>query len=207
MSTFDHPWFLCGGWAVDAWLGRQTRDHQDIDIAIAHGGQRALREHLAGWHLIAHHADDAGNVTATWDGRNLRLPAHIHARPPGEANLAALLDWVPGPRQRDPDGLDVEFILDEVREGQWLLEGDPPVPVPLDEAVRPSPAGVPAAVPRVLMYHKATAYWGRPGYPRRHDLEDFQALKPLLTRDDEAWLRDALAAFVHPWLAHLRIDD
>ncbi len=26
MSTYRHMWCLCGGWAVDAWLGRQTRD-------------------------------------------------------------------------------------------------------------------------------------------------------------------------------------
>jgi hypothetical protein len=203
MSTFDQPWFLCGGWAVDAWLGRQTRNHQDTDIAVAQDGQRALFEHLACWHLIAHHPDDAGDTTAFWDGRHLRLPAHIHARPPGEANLAALLDWVPGPRRRDPDGLDVEFILDDIRDGEWVLDAPPPLRIPLDEAVRRSPTGVPSPVPKVLMYLKATAYWGMPGYPRGHDLDDFRALMPLLSTDDKAWLNRALGAFVHPWLAHL----
>ncbi len=199
MSTFDHPWFLCGGWAVDAWLGRQTRDHQDIDIAVAQEGQRTLRDYLADWHLIAHHPDDAGDVTAIWDGRHLRLPAHIHARPPGEANLAALLDWVPGPRRRAPDGLDVEFVLEAVGAGEWVLSDEPRLALPLDQAVRPSPAGVPAGSPAVLAYFKATAYWGRPGYPRHHDLADFEALLPLLAPAEAAWLREALRTFTHPW--------
>lgn len=204
MSTFDRPWFLCGGWAVDAWIGAQRRGHQDIDIAVFADSQRPLFEHLAGWHLIAHHPDDAGDVTAAWDGRHLRLPAHIHARPPGEANLEALLDWVPGPRKRDPDGLDVEFILDESRDGEWLL--DERLSLPLERAVRPSPPGLPAAAPAVLAYFKATAYWGRPGYPRPHDLDDFRALFPLLSGEDVQWLKTALGAFVHPWLAELAID-
>lgn len=203
MATFERQWFLCGGWAVDAWLGRQTRDHQDIDIAIAHDAQGALLDHLPGWHLIAHHPDDAGDIRRIWDGRDLRLPAHIHARPPGEANLKALLDWVPGPRKREPDGLDVEFVLDEFGDGTWLLDGAAGLRVPLEEAVGRSPAGIPAAVPRVLMYFKATAYWGLPGYPRRHDLDDFRALAPLLSPDDAAWLRAVLGSFVHPWLGHI----
>src|ERR1700754_1320213 len=47
MSAFDerrlHAW-VAGGWAVDAVVGRQTRDHGDLDLAVD-GGQ--LREILA----------------------------------------------------------------------------------------------------------------------------------------------------------------
>jgi len=203
MSTFNHPWSVCGGWAVDAWLGRQTRDHQDFDITVFHDDQRALFEHLAGWRLVAHGPNVEGNPTDLWDGRQLDLPAHIHARPGGDANLKALLDGISSPGSRDPDGLDLEFILNERRDGEWLLSDGPGVSLPLDQAVRRSPAGLPTAVPRVLMYFKATAYWGTPGYPRRHDLDDFRALIPLLSPEDMDWLQRSLAAFVHPWLTHL----
>ena len=54
MGTFESTWALCGGWAVDAWLGRESREHHDIDVALFHEDQFALYEHLAGWRLIGH---------------------------------------------------------------------------------------------------------------------------------------------------------
>lgn len=51
---FTPTWCLCGGWAADAWLGRRTREHWDVDIAVFHGDQRAVFEDLAGWVLVGH---------------------------------------------------------------------------------------------------------------------------------------------------------
>jgi hypothetical protein len=27
-------WYVCGGWAIDVFLGKQTRIHKDLDIAV-----------------------------------------------------------------------------------------------------------------------------------------------------------------------------
>ena len=78
LAGLGRPWFLCGGWASDAWLGRQTREHGDVDIAVLHHDQRAIFEHLAGWALVAHDPNVADNTTESWNGRHLDLPAHIH---------------------------------------------------------------------------------------------------------------------------------
>ena len=53
MASFPADWYLCGGWGVDAWLGRQTRDHHDIEVAIFTEDQPAVFEHIAGWGLKA----------------------------------------------------------------------------------------------------------------------------------------------------------
>ena len=34
MDGFPAPWFVSGGWAIDLFLGRVTRDHSDIEIGI-----------------------------------------------------------------------------------------------------------------------------------------------------------------------------
>ncbi|MCL4541605.1 MAG: hypothetical protein M1396_04620 [Chloroflexi bacterium] len=34
LTDFDRPWFIAGGWAIDLFLGRQTRAHKDVEIAV-----------------------------------------------------------------------------------------------------------------------------------------------------------------------------
>lgn len=43
MTAHDIQVILDGGWGVDAALGRQTRAHADLDIAVAHGDVPHLR--------------------------------------------------------------------------------------------------------------------------------------------------------------------
>lgn len=204
MSTFTSPWFVCGGWAVDAWLGRQTREHGDFDIAVFHEDQRALFDHLTGWNLIAHDPNVAGATTEPWDGRTLDLPAHIHARPGGARNRELVEAWVRTPGSQSRDGQDLEIILNERRADAWLLNREPRVSLPLKRAVRTA-FGAPVAAPEALMFFKATAYRGVPGYPRAHDDTDFRSLVPLLSGEGRVWLREAITLIdsAHPWLTLL----
>ena len=34
LSDFRRPWMIAGGWAIDLFLRRVTREHEDVDIAI-----------------------------------------------------------------------------------------------------------------------------------------------------------------------------
>lgn len=205
MSTYPRPWALCGGWAVDAWLGRVTRDHGDVDITVFHDDQRALFEHLADWNLVAHDADEP-QATEPWDGRALALPAHIHARPPGAENAELVRRWVTPPYSQANDGRDIEFILNEHRDGAWLLNAEPRAAVTRDVCVPDSPWAVPAFAPEVIAFFKATAYLGQGKlWARPHDVSDFEQLFALLQREQREWLRGSVAAAYprHPWLPDL----
>src|SRR5918995_5756679 len=92
MSTFRPWWALCGGWAVDAWIGEQTRDHVDIDIVTFADDQRAVFEQLSSWNLIAHDAIVDQETTEPWDGRRLVLRAHVHAHSDGDVDFETLRD-------------------------------------------------------------------------------------------------------------------
>jgi PPOX class probable F420-dependent enzyme len=59
MRSFDARWFVSGGWAVDCWLGRQTREHADVDIGLFRDSESAIFEFLPGWHLVGHDTPDA----------------------------------------------------------------------------------------------------------------------------------------------------
>lgn len=205
MSSFDRPWFVCGGWAVDAWLGRVTRQHGDFDITVFHDDQRALFHHLSGWNLIAHDPNVPDATTEPWDGRTLDLPAHIHARPGGALNRDLVEAWVRTPGSQARDGQDLEVILNESDGTRWVMDEGRLVSLPVDRSFRPA-LGVPVAVPEALMFFKATAYHGMPGYPRAHDEADFVALLPLLSGDQRDWLEQAISrrSPAHPWLATLK---
>ena len=44
-------WCVAAGWAVDLYLGRQTREHGDVEIAVARHDFPVLRRWLTGYEL------------------------------------------------------------------------------------------------------------------------------------------------------------
>lgn len=207
MAGLNRPWALAGGWAVDAWLGHQTRSHGDVDILVAHRDQRALFDHLADWNMVAHDPPIAGGGSNSdaWDGHHLTLPAHIHARPPGAANREAVRAWVTPPYRAPRDDMNVEIILDDIADGRWTLSDEPKISLPVHQCFDESSRAVPCVRPVVLMFFKALAYRELPGYPRPHDEADFWSLEPLVSADERGWLGDCVRQVKpsHPWLERL----
>ena len=208
MSTYRPAWALAGGWAVDAWLGRVTRDHLDVDIAVSVNDHQALLEHFAGWQLIGHDEGMTNQGGAElWDGRPLVLPAHIHARSPEASG--------PLPERFDEAGARVVFpedgfwldicLVERSPDGDWVLNAEPRVAVPLAECIRQSGWGLPTVAPEVILFYKLTMYVGTKNHLRPHDEADFAALLPLLS-DQREWLRGAVTRVYvgeHPWIGRM----
>lgn len=196
-------WFLCGGWAADAWLGRQTRDHWDVDIAVFHHDQRAIFTHLSGWALVGHDPNVPDDTTEPWNGRQLDLPAHIHVPTPGSPLATSAT--------ATHTDFEFEFLLSERSDHGWVLNRELQIAVPLDRGTGQSSWGLPTAAPEVVLFYKAggnltTAEreaWSGTFRPR--DEQDFFALLPTLTGAQRAWLRESLTAVqpAHPWLTYL----
>ena len=191
MSSYPRPWGLCGGWAIDAWLGRISRDHGDVDLSVFDTDHQQLFDHLAGWQLIAHNSVVDDGSTGLWDGRRLPVPSHIHARSPADAGPLPD-DGVCEPAK----GWWLDIQIDGCEGDEWVLRSDPRVSLPLSEAIHPSPWGVPATSPEALLFFKARDL-------RRRDKLDFLALLPHLTDEQRHWVRDALSRVGHPWLTQL----
>jgi Aminoglycoside-2''-adenylyltransferase len=215
MSTYRPPWALCGGWAVDAWLGRVTREHGDVDIAVFVNDREALFEHLAGWQLLGHEETMVNEGAELWDGRALVPPAHLHGRSPEDSG--------PLPERFDDSGMRVVFPsdgfwldvnlcerspTDRTASGEWVLNREPRVAPPLAECIRQSGWGIPTVTPEVLIFFKMTLYVGTKNHLRPQDEADFVALLPLLSLGQREWLREAVSGVYvgeHPWLGRLRV--
>ena len=177
--SFPAEWALCGGWAVDAWLGRVSRDHADVDLTVWHDDQRVVYDTFRdGWLLNGHDPDDDDGI-APWTGRVLGLPAHIHAY------------------SDDGDNLDIQ--LNRRVQGSWVLSADAGMTLPVERCIAVSPWGLPTVIPPVVLFYKASETL------RPHDRADFGLLAPLLSPEDRSWLREAIAALApgHDWLTSL----
>ncbi len=206
MRGYPAPWVLCGGWAVDAWLGEVTRQHGDIDISVFLEDSHVLHDYLTGWELVSHDAFKETNEL--WDGKPIALPGHLHARiarPDEEIPISDALTT--------EMGFEWDLVFNErTVDSEWVLYFTPHdgkgatreavVTIPFDRGVRESAWGVPTLAPEVLLFYKATAYKGTRNYMRRRDHLDFERMLPRLTKEQRTWLSEAIALVEsdHPWL-------
>jgi hypothetical protein len=168
MAAYTGAWALCGGWAVDAWLGRVTRDHADVDIAVFLDQLDAVFEELAAdWGLVAHETDEADHHI-TWDGHPLAFPSHLHAGDHLE------------PKR--------ELQVNERADGTWVLRRSPRVTLPGARFALQSAWGLPVLAPEALLFYKSL------GEHRPHDEEDLANLLPHLDERQRAWLDSVLSA-------------
>jgi hypothetical protein len=179
LAGLGAPWWVAGGWALDLFLGRDTRTHEDLDVALLRRDQLALRRHLRGWDLRYATPEHA---LEPWDGSSLELPVHgIWAR----RSARATAPWT------------CEFLLDEQRDGYWVYRRDERIKRPLDEigGVRD---GVPYLSPEIVLLYKSTD-----DSPK--NAADFDVTLPSLDAEARSWLAHALAVCNshHHWLARL----
>jgi hypothetical protein len=180
LAEMAAPWWIAGGWAIDLFLGRQTRPHGDVDVAVLRADQAVLAESLAGWDL---HVAAEGRLTP-W------TPS----------------DWLEGGRRHQlwcrqgPDQpWSLEILLEEGDRFTWRFRRDPRVTLPLEHFGRRAEGGMPYVAPEVALLFKAST----PEAPRNR--ADFEAALPAMKISPRTWLNQALllTAPGHPWAARL----
>jgi hypothetical protein len=75
-ATFDRPWCIAGGWAIDLFLDRVTRPHADVDVAVFREDQGPLRRHLTGWEFLKVAPGRPGEFEPWYETEKLDWPLH-----------------------------------------------------------------------------------------------------------------------------------
>lgn len=179
-SGLESRWWVTGGFAIELAVGHPFRSHGDIDVLLLRRDQLMAQQVLAGWQWWA--ADPPGNLRPWVSGEVLPLGVHdIWCRP--------------GP----DDPWRVQVMLDESQDQEWVSWRDPRVHRPISTLGMVSGDGVPFLSPDVQLYYKAKS-------PRPKDEEDFDAVLPVLTKEQRRWLVDAITQTYgpHPWIRRLR---
>ncbi len=172
-------WFVCGGWAIDLFLGRATREHKDVDIAVARSDQAEVREYLAGRGWGLEKAVD-GELSLWADEEILALPVHTI--------------WC---RNDAHDPAFVELLLNEIDAERFWFRRDETVTRERGRMSFKSNAGLPVLAPEIVLLYKSS----RP----EENASDFRNAVALLSEESRAWLKNALdkVSARHPWAEEL----
>lgn len=186
LTGYPGPWWVAGGWAIDAFTGR-PRAHADLDLEVPRVDLPLLRRHLASRLDLWTATDGALRPLLPGDATDAAADAVL---PTGCGQL-----WA---RPSGAEPWEYDLLLMTGDHQSWEFKRDRRVRRPLDEVGR-TVDGIPFLRPEIQLLLKAR---GR----RPKDQRDFEVTLPLLPHADQAWLRASLevAHPGHPWLTALR---
>ncbi len=175
-AGFPGLWAIAGGWAIDLFIGQQTRPHADIDIVIDRRVAARLHHALPGWELFLAH----------------RFVCRWAEASPVPAEVSDI--WC-----RRPEGpWQFQVMLGDFDEGSWFYRRNHAIHGPIF-SLTVERAGLPIVAPEIQLLYKST----RANLAKNQ--HDFSQVLPLLDDQRRSWLADALGRTNpdHPWLVTL----
>ncbi|WP_028560167.1 nucleotidyltransferase domain-containing protein [Paenibacillus pinihumi] len=181
MSPIPVTWCFAGGWALDLFMGRQTREHGDIDIVLFRDEQLTMFNELAkNWKIYKAYQGELSH----WE--------------PGEALTTVKDIWV----SRDGHSpFAFQLMLVDREEGEWIYRRERVIRRPEQDVIAMTTEGIPFLKPEIQLLYK-----GGGSEIRKKDQQDFQNVLPLLTSEERKWLSDALNKQFpggHVWLSDI----
>jgi hypothetical protein len=175
LCGFKPDWFIAGGWAIDLFLGEETRSHADTEIAIFRRDQLELQDFLKPFKL----KKAVNGELIDWEaGDFLDFPVHeIHCFDETEETPF------------------LEVLLNEANEREWIYRRNQSITKPLSELYLTADSNVKFLRPEVVLLYKSKN-------PRAKDEQDFQTVIGHLDSQSKEWLRNALSVCYakHHWL-------
>jgi hypothetical protein len=175
MDGFDRPWWVVGGWAIEAATGYR-REHEDTDVSILACDVARFVEFIKDrWHVwnnVGGVLHPLGGLWGTVDDPASQLWLRANATSP----------WI------------VDIPLTPNAGGRWTNKLLPDQVAELDTVTWVADDGIRYLLPEIVLVFKARLR-------RPKDEPDFEATLPLLDDQRCAWLKDALETLVpeHSW--------
>jgi hypothetical protein len=172
------PWWIAGGWALDLFMGRQTRAHNDIEIAIFRGDEDKLRAQLAGREYVI---AEKGTFIP-WAKEPLPKWAHEL--------------WV---REKGRETWQLEVLIEERAGARWTYRRNADIGALSTDIGRFTNDGIPYVRPEIQLLYKSKG-------GRASDETDLLSVLPRLDPAQRATLFAWIATVEpgHRWLERLK---
>lgn len=197
------PYYVCGGFALELFVGKTMRPHSDLDISVFHENKRDVVVLLQrdGWDVYKRvfEPGSMGGITPIADANDSKMDEIrvIWAIKPGS-------HLVPKAREGETDIFDfeilshaqtdhnfVEIVLDHRDGDEFVCGKDKNITRKLDKAILHKD-GVPYMAPEVVLFLKSPQIYLTHEIHREKTPADFKAIMPLLPDESRLWLMDAL---------------
>ena len=174
------PWWIAGGVALDLFVGRTTRPHDDIDVLVLRRDQLVVQEHLRDWHLFKTQAPAWPHLAPWPRGELLDLPV---------CDIWARRELCDGPWR-------FQIMLMEAEGDRWVYRRLRSIGGRISDLGLVSEAGIPYLRPEIQLLYKSPT--GRP-----KDTRDLMEVLPHLPREGAERLLHHLREQDpegHPWI-------
>jgi len=198
------PYYICGGFALDLFAGKELRPHSDLDISLFQENKRDIVELLQkdGFAVYKRVFEQAGpggltpiadkndnKLDKVWSIWAMKDGCHIALKPrEGEADFFEfeLISDV-------QSGFNfVEIVLDSRDNDDFVLRRDKSILRKMDKAISFSDCGVPYMSPEVVLFLKSPEVYTTHEFHANKTPGDFKAIVPLLSDESREWLMSAL---------------
>ena len=179
MRGFGRPWWIVGGWAIEAASGF-AREHEDTDVSILSCDVSAFVEFTKDrWHVW-------NNVGGVLHPLGDRWPTVDDPRSQLWLRADATSPWV------------VDIPLTPDSQGRWTNKFLPGHVDDVENVTWIADDGIRYLHPEIVLFYKARL-------KRAKDEPDFDATLPFLTDARRQWMRSALESLVpdHHWISRL----
>jgi hypothetical protein len=179
LRKVSRPWCVVGGWALDLWMGVQTRAHSDLEFTVLRNDFCCFRQALGDLDFYA-----------VKDGSFEFLP---------EGGIPASDVFQVWGYNKAASAWRVDVMIEPGTPDTWVYKRAPAIFYPRSEMVARSPYGIAYLRPAATLLFKAKN-------TREKDRSDFNRALPLLSAEERQWLARHLTLLhpEHDWLRTLR---
>jgi len=163
MDKFGFPWFIAGGWAIDLFLGKETRVHSDIEIGIYRKHQMHLYRYFESSkkYYVNNKSRIGKHEKKEWKKEYLQLPIH-----------EIYIEY---------KGIELEVLLNERDEDNWIYRRDQEIKLGDRKAVLFTEERIPYLCPEAVLLFKTKEL-------RDKDCQDIENASKKMNVDQIEWL-------------------
>jgi hypothetical protein len=179
-QSYSEKWWIAGGWALDLFLGKQTREHEDLDVAVLRRDEHIFRTHLQNWELWP----------GFGQGRLEDKPIKASEQLPKDREVL----WC---RPSVSSEWAFELLLNKSSKDEWIFKRNDNIRMPIVNLNLVN-NGIPYLNPEIVLLFKAKNMFDK-------DEQDFEQVVPRLDSKAREWLGESLEIVhpTHPWLSSL----